>query len=60
MQVHNGEVVDVDGDYHETMQIVTNRRNSHYRNILVVNDVVSVIGGLMCNTNQDNYCKVQN
>ena len=42
----NGEVVDVDGDYYETMQIVTNRRNSHYRNILVVNDVVSVIGSL--------------
>ena len=42
----NGEVIDVDGDYYETMQIVTNRRNSHYRNILVVNDIVSVIGSL--------------
>lgn len=40
----NGEMINIDGDKYATMQVVTDRRNTHYRNILIVRDVFGVIG----------------
>ena len=36
--------VDVDGDRYETIQTVTNRRNSEYQNILMVSDALGLVG----------------
>lgn len=42
--MRNGELLTTDGVNYDTMQIVTDRINSSYRNILVVNDVLSIVG----------------
>ena len=44
--MRNGELLTIDGVKYDAMQIVTDRVNSSYRNILVVNDVLSIVGNL--------------
>ena len=36
--------ISVDGQSYETLQMITNRRNSYFRNILIVKDVVEIVG----------------
>ena len=40
--LRNGEEIEPNESY-ETLQVVVDRRNSHYRNILVVRDVLGVM-----------------
>lgn len=40
----NGVAIDVDGGKYETMQIVTDRKHSHYDNTLIVNDLTEILG----------------
>lgn len=44
--MRNGELLTIDGVKYDTMQIVTDRIDSSYRNILVMNDVLSIVGNL--------------
>lgn len=49
----NGEEIELHDDNYETLQVVTDRRNSHYQNILVVRDVLGVM-------NVTYTCKITN
>lgn len=50
----NGEIINTDGFMYDEIQIVTDHRNSHYRNVLLVNDLVSVVGDLTFSCNVSN------
>ena len=54
----NGKVVDVDGENYETMQIVIDRRNSHYRNNIIISDTFGVIGNLTYTCEISNFAGV--
>ena len=50
----DGDVIDLHTDKYTTMQFVTDRRNSHYLNILFIKDVFDIMG------NATFTCKVEN
>ena len=52
--MRNGEVLTIDGVKYDAMQIVTDRIHSSYRNILLVNDVLSIVGNLIFSCNISN------
>ena len=39
----NGVEISIDGQSYETLQMVTNRGHSYFRNILIVKDVVGIV-----------------
>ena len=40
----DGVEISVDGRSYDTLQVVTSRSNSYFRNILIVKDVVGIVG----------------
>ena len=40
----SGEVIDADETAYDSLQVVVDRVDSHYRNILVVKEITSIIG----------------
>ena len=40
----DGDVIDVETDKYTAMQIVIDRRSSHYQNILLIRDVFDIMG----------------
>ena len=40
----NSDVIDVETNTYTTLQIVIDRRNSHYQNILMIRDVLDIMG----------------
>ena len=42
----NGEEIEIDGLMYDSVQIVTDRFNSHYKTVLVVKQVINIIGEL--------------
>ena len=52
--LRNGEEIDIDGVMYDSEQIVVDRINSHYRNILLVKEVKNIIGNLTFSCNVSN------
>ena len=52
--LRNGEEIDIDGVTYVSQQIVVDRINSHYRNILLVKEVINFIGNLTFTCNVSN------
>ena len=44
--LRNGEEIEIDGVTYESLQIVTDHFNSHYKSILVVKQIINIIGEL--------------
>ena len=44
--LRDGEEIDIDGVTYDSHQMVVDRINSHYRNILLVKEVKNIIGNL--------------
>ena len=42
--MRNGDAIDVDGVSYDSIQIVANRRLSHYQSVLLVMNVTNIIG----------------
>lgn len=40
----NGDIIDVEMDKYTALQVVIDRRNSHYQNILMIRDVLDIMG----------------